>query len=71
MKPESTPDQNPLTLGDKPLTAGQIATHLRRSRWGVKQALDRLSIAPELELGGIRYYPVSAVPTLEEAMRQP
>lgn len=53
------------------MTAGQLARKLKRSRWGVKQTIDRLDIKPERTLGGVSYYPAATLARLEEAMRKP
>jgi hypothetical protein len=53
------------------LTAGQMAANLKRSRYGVKKAIQRLGIDPKLMLGGISYYEPAIEKTVAEAMRGP
>ncbi len=53
------------------MTAGQLARKLKRSRWGVKQTIDRLEIQPQQTLGGVSYYSAKTLARLEEAMRKP
>ena len=54
------------------ITAGELAKKLRRSRYGVKKALQRLDVKPAQILAGISFYPeMSTTTCLEKAMRSP
>ena len=59
------------TTSHEPLSCGEIAKRLGRSRYGVKKALQRIGVQPSAVLGGISYYPPGVLRLLDKSMRQP
>jgi hypothetical protein len=69
MQPETNSQDDCHPDSKIPLTAGELAIRLKRSRYGVKTAIRRAGIHPVQVLGRISYYDPGIEKTLAAGMR--
>lgn len=62
--------QSPQPKSPQYLSAADIASAIKRSRYGVKCAINRLGIEPAITLGNIRYYDPDVVTNIADNMRR-
>ena len=70
MQPETNHRNEPHPDPKRPLTAGELARRLKRSRQGVKNAIRVAGIHPVQVLGRISYYDPGIEKTLAAGMRK-
>lgn len=69
MQPETNQPNEPRHDSESPLTAGELARRLKRSPYGVRNAIRLAGIRPVQVLGRISYYDPGIERVLAEGMR--